>query len=254
MSPKDYPLSGLGYLITHPSLWPQVICPIIIGFIAGLIAVIVLLSTALKPQADSLSHLGDFWAWFIAIIACLVEALIILIVILKKVASVAQTKVFVKTMEMENCWNQNWSKPNLAELSSPFGFDLLVKICSLPLNLIPVAGTILYGMINMNMAALDIMSLYYDASGISEEDQKNMVFGGTDVCSALTSPLKGFENEHSGFGFVCAILEMVPVLGATLIPVSNSIGGALWACDMEKCKMKSSAQQGYAPQPQARMV
>lgn len=43
------------------------------------------------------------------------------------------------------------------------------------------------------------------------------------------------NNDYARFGFICSYLESVPILGWTIFPLTNAVGSALFACDIERC-------------------
>jgi hypothetical protein len=41
------------------------------------------------------------------------------------------------------------------------------------------------------------------------------------------------SNQYTKFGFVCCLLESIPIIGPTFFALTNACAVALWACEME---------------------
>ena len=73
-----YPVKGLSHFVQHPALWPYALCPLIIGVIATIIALILIFGAAFVPQQEWLEGWwgSAFLAWIAAFLLCLVEVAI----------------------------------------------------------------------------------------------------------------------------------------------------------------------------------
>ena len=108
---------------------------------------------------------------------------------------------------------------------------LLLQILTLPLNLIPVIGTMAYVYVNAPLASWDFIGLYYDAMGMSDSEQRLKVVG--RGCEKL-HPSRALGEDHFRFGMACVFLELMPLVGPTFFSMGNACGAALWACDMQR--------------------
>ncbi|GMI09660.1 hypothetical protein TrLO_g5281 [Triparma laevis f. longispina] len=238
--PARYPFAGTRYLLSHPKLLSGVICYVIIGIIFALAALIILLAAALKPQAEAFG--GEVLGWLLGTIAVFVEAFIIAMIFMKLMVSKAQEQLFVSVMKLEGCWNDGWEEPTmLSNLICCCNTTLLLQMVTLPINLLPVVGTMLYVALNAPLASWDLMSLYYDSIGMNEVEQKRKVVG--KGCEKI-NPNTFFGDAHFRFGMSATFVELVPLLGPTLFTLGNACAAALWSCDIEKEKKRGEEERG----------
>ncbi|KAI9241864.1 MAG: hypothetical protein BYD32DRAFT_404825 [Podila humilis] len=109
-------------------------------------------------------------------------------------------------------------------------FQIIVLILTLPLNLIPIAGQILYAMINGWILTFGLR-FHYDA------EIRNI--------SVLQSRKEAWERrgEFTNFGSVAVGLEMIP-LANLLFVWTNIVGSALWVADeIEKEEARLQQEQ-----------
>ncbi|KAF2229536.1 hypothetical protein EV356DRAFT_455668 [Viridothelium virens] len=88
----------------------------------------------------------------------------------------------------------------------------------LPLNFIPVVGTVLFVMLQGKRTGPFLHSRYFELKGMSRRQQEQFV--------------EERRGAYTGFGVVATLLEMVPVVGI-FFAFTNTVGAALWASDME---------------------
>jgi uncharacterized protein involved in cysteine biosynthesis len=109
-------------------------------------------------------------------------------------------------------------------LKRPFadGFNpkqaLLRSLLYLPLNFIPVVGTVAYLLVQGRKAGPALHERYFQLKGWDEKK-----------CSEWVDHNR---EAYTAFGAVAAALEMVPFL-SLVFAFSNSVAGALWAADVE---------------------
>lgn len=96
----------------------------------------------------------------------------------------------------------------------------------LPLNFIPVVGTVLFVLLQGKRYGPAVHSRYFQLKGMSKARQEEW--------------LKRREGAYTGFGTVAVLLEMVPIAGI-LFAFTNVAGAALWAADLE-------ASEGTSPE------
>ena len=111
-----------------------------------------------------------------------------------------------------------------------------VRIITMPLQIIPLVGGVLYSAINATFTGWDYMDRYFDAIRLSSRLQRMEVFGAErSDCLALLHPSTyDGDNDYARFGFMCAFMESIPIVGWTVFPISNAVAAALFACDIEK--------------------
>ncbi|KAJ5211185.1 hypothetical protein N7491_011005 [Penicillium cf. griseofulvum] len=96
---------------------------------------------------------------------------------------------------------------------------LLRSLLYLPLNLIPVVGTVLYIYMQGKRAGPVLHARYFQLKGWDSRMRDEWV--------------KNNQGAYTGLGIAAFVLEMVPFAS---IPFSftNTVGAALWAADLEK--------------------
>jgi len=201
----------------------------------SIIILVILLLTALQPQAQAISSNLEWWAWLIAVFLVLFEAGLISVLLMSVSQSKAQTKVFTATMKIEGVWREDMIEQSMAKDLNPMKKAFIVRILTLPLQIIPFIGGALYSAINATFIGWDHMDRYFDAIQLSPKLQRVEIFGHElSDCRALCNPATyDLDNDIARFGFFCGIVESAPIIGFVLGPVTNAIAAALFACDIE---------------------
>ncbi|KAJ7197267.1 hypothetical protein GGX14DRAFT_472077 [Mycena pura] len=96
---------------------------------------------------------------------------------------------------------------------------LLRYIVSLPLNLVPVVGTVLFLVYNGAKVGPTFHARYFQAKGMSPAARQ-----------AFVEKRKG---AYTAFGTATLALTLVPVVGP-LFMLTSTVGAALWVCDVER--------------------
>jgi hypothetical protein len=222
-----YPFAGFLFLLASPSLWGTVLCVVLLGFTIALTSVLMLFVFTFRSQANVLGG-GEWWSYVLAIVAVLFESLFLTFIILKMVHTKCQIKIFMETMKAKGHWTADMKAPSVVRDFDFCKLGFFVKIATFPLNLIPVAGTILFAYINAPFAALDLMDMYFEAIHMDYEAQMIEVTRCPNrSCGAMYT-----YSPYLRFGFISMLLETIPVVGPAVFSLSNSCGAALWACDM----------------------
>jgi len=106
----------------------------------------------------------EWWAWLIAVFLVLFEAGIVSIVLMSVSQSKAQTTVFTATMKIEGTWREDsMIEQSIAKDLNPMKKAFIVRILTLPLQIIPFIGGALYSAINATFIGWDHMDRYFDA-------------------------------------------------------------------------------------------
>jgi len=210
-----------------------------LGVMVAVSALLLLLAIALEPQANAFGG-GQWWSWIFAFTAVLFEALVLSLLLLKVLHSKTKKYIFVETMKTENKWSPEMSEPSMLSDINCCKIYTFVAVVTFPLNIIPVAGTVLYSFINAPYTAWDYMDMYFDTIQMDIKAQKIEVLGN----NSMLSP-KVYGSKYVRFGFTCTLLEMIPILGPAVFALTNACGAALWACNMEKHGTHSKLSQAF---------
>ncbi|KAF9134633.1 hypothetical protein BGW39_006398 [Mortierella sp. 14UC] len=105
------------------------------------------------------------------------------------------------------------------DASLKFGQRIALWLVTLPLNFVPVVGSLVFCYINGKAIVPDIHRRYFDMKKMTEEERKVWI--------------QKRQADYTAFAFVSQALELVPFLGV-LFGFTNTIGAALWAVDLEK--------------------
>lgn len=228
--PASYPLSGMKYVMSNPGLWRSICCVALFGIMVSVTVLILLFALALKPQAEAFGGY-QWWSWLLAVLAVLFEALLLSGLVLVLVYSKAKKTIFVETMQLEGKWREEMKEPSVFNDLNCCKVSFILGLITLPLNLIPVAGTIAYAYINGPYLGWDYMDMYFEAIHMEGKQQRIEVMGENN--SVCTPSIYTSENEYMRFGFPGVLLESIPIFGPAVFSLTNSCAAALWACDME---------------------
>lgn len=91
----------------------------------------------------------------------------------------------------------------------------------LPLNLVPIVGTVLFIIAQGKRTGPGWHARYFQLKGMGKPQRDDFVQTRT--------------GAYTSFGLVAVLLEMVPVVGV-LFAFTNTVGAALWAADMETAR------------------
>ncbi|OQS01566.1 hypothetical protein ACHHYP_00580 [Achlya hypogyna] len=226
---SHYAIAGLVYFLTHPSLWLVSLCPFIMTIVVGIASVVTLLSVGLYPQAYAFEKAGlaAGWAWFLAILLVILEIFLVTFIYSQTCTPCFMDAIFEKVLKLrgltelvENaegrsgCGRTCRACCKVSCLSQVF-----IMIVTLPLNLIPVVGTIVYVWLNGRVKAWEYHLLYFEMHGLSYEEQKTIV--------------DKHKVQYASFGMQCMYLELIPFFGFLFL-FTNTVGAALFAADLEE--------------------
>lgn len=107
---------------------------------------------------------------------------------------------------------------------------LIRSVLYLPLNFIPVVGTVVYVVVQGKRIGPTAHERYFQLKGWDRRRKEEWL--------ATHAP------EYTSFGVLSFVLEMVPVL-SFVFSYTNTVGAALWAADIEA---KSSTAPGLREQ------
>ncbi|KAF9257810.1 hypothetical protein L218DRAFT_975109 [Marasmius fiardii PR-910] len=96
---------------------------------------------------------------------------------------------------------------------------VLRYLLSIPLNSIPVVGTLLFLLLNGKKLGPAHHSRYFQLKGFSKETRAVFV--------------EKNEGAYTAFGAASLALQLIPLVG-TAFSITSTVGAALWANDLEK--------------------
>lgn len=173
------------------------------------------------------------------------QATAILTFFLSKNIRIARDRVYEQTVisraKDPSFWGpyvEEWDNPPRPSRSlltrfagSPFG-RIAIKLALTPLHLVPIVGIVLSAWLRALGTGRHLHRPYFKAKKMTE-----------DQVAVFVEERKW---DYRAFGFTAALLEGIPVIGL-LFTVSNRIGAAMWAHDLEK-------RQHYIAQTKAQGV
>jgi len=95
----------------------------------------------------------------------------------------------------------------------------------LPLNMIPVVGTVLFIILQGKRLGPNAHTRYFQLKGMGSREKKEWVQKRT--------------GAYTSFGVPATVLEMIPFVGI-FFAFTNTVGAALWAVDIENGQMDTS--------------
>jgi len=258
-----YPLKGVTFFFTHPSLWAIIVCPVFVTIIIAIIATIVVFAGLLYPQylfiVDYIVDI-DWLAWIMAIILCIIEILFTIAMAILVFFEGTKRRIYKQVFRLHDmpvrksaqtygapieyhwnyrrdddccwCWICTDSRETFRDCCcfclNPVIYwkyffykilALVVFLISLPLNLIPIVGTIFFCVVNGTIMAWRLQFGYF-----------------TD--KEIPPPVSSYIfmrrlPEYISFGTVCMLLDFIPVLNILLI-YTNVVSSALWVVEMER--------------------
>ncbi|GJN67495.1 hypothetical protein PLICBS_001521 [Purpureocillium lilacinum] len=241
-----YPIKGIFYFLTHRSLWKPFtsrLAPYIglsVSVIGGMFAFTYL------PQLAVLVFVNGPLAVFSTVLVVLNESSTIVNIVARNwFLQEALLDTFDGTliarnntaMVSEGREVKSGSDP-MARLGrilkSPFdksSITALVRyVIHLPLNFIPVVGTVIFIVLQGRARGKRVHGRYFQLKKWSARQREDW--------------LEKHTGPYTSFGLVATLLEMIPVV-SIFFTYTNTVGAALWAADIEA--MNTSMTDDTAP-------
>jgi len=247
-SAHQYPIRGICYLIRHPALWRHIVCGLLIMILVSIIASVLLFVFAFPAQAYGLSpYMANWIAWIISFFITLIEIATTVLVFSSLFLAYYMDIIFdavwrQETMGIDRVERQTISSRTYSCIKSFLTliiFRVILLLITSPLNLIPILGTILYIYVNGYYYAWSLHCRYFDLIGLTFSQGKHYV--------------EENRSDYTQFGVVGLFLEMVPFLNL-ITPITNVIGSALWACDIERFKEPLGHPRSYLISPSPALI
>ncbi|KAI8966384.1 hypothetical protein F5Y11DRAFT_309096 [Daldinia sp. FL1419] len=241
-----YPFKGIVYFLTHRSLWKPFYSRIlpILGLTAGVTASMFFFTYL--PQLAILMFVNGPLAVFTTVLLILNESSTIVNLISRNfLLQDALLDTFDGTLVARNAVGIVSEGRQLKSGQDPIGrlgkilknpFSkftpeaLLRYVMYLPLNFIPVVGTIIFIILQGRTRGSSVHGRYFQLKGWSSSQQEDW--------------LKRHTAPYATFGTIATLLEMVPVV-SMFFAFTNTVGAALWAADIEQ--RNTQMTQGTAP-------
>jgi hypothetical protein len=171
-----YPIRGIFYLTSHPPLWSQLVCGLLIMILVSIISLILLFVFAFPIQAYALSEYMSGWiAWIISFFLTLFEIATSVLVLSSLFLAYYMDIIFDTVWRHETMGiNQGQAQRSVSTTFSCIKsffiliiFRVFLLIITCPLNLIPILGTILYLYLNGYYYAWSLHCRYFDLLGLT---------------------------------------------------------------------------------------
>ncbi|RLN77513.1 hypothetical protein BBJ28_00022929 [Nothophytophthora sp. Chile5] len=243
---STYVVQGLAYFVSHPRLWLTTLCPILLTLVVAIVSVVVLFSVALYPQAEGLEDAGvaSWLSWLLAVMLVLVEIFLVTLIYNLVVLGCYQDKIFEQVMINRGFQELIENEERHAGCArvcraccrvSVF-LRLILLVLTLPLNLIPILGSIVYAWLNGTILAWEYHLYYFELKNYSYGQQRAVI--------------KEHKVQYSSFGMQALLLEMIPGVGSLFV-FTNTVGAALFAAHMEEESQAREGPQGGQPKDDA---
>ncbi|KAI1423910.1 hypothetical protein F5Y12DRAFT_785731 [Xylaria sp. FL1777] len=241
-----YPFSGILYFLTHKALWKPFLSQLLptIGLAVGVTTAMFFFTYL--PQLAILVFVNGPLAVFTTILLILNESSTIVNIISRNfLLQDAILDTFDGTLVARNATGivsegrqlKSGNDP-IARLGkiiknpfSKFTPKAIIRyVIYLPLNFIPVVGTVVFIIIQGRTRGKLVHGRYFQLKGWSSSQQQDW--------------LQKHVGPYTTFGTVATLLEMIPVV-SIFFAFTNTVGAALWAADIEQKSTKMTA--GTAP-------
>ncbi|KAK4232331.1 hypothetical protein QBC38DRAFT_463813 [Podospora fimiseda] len=229
-----YPIKGIFYFLSHRELWKPLASKLVpyLGLYASVVGPMFFLTYL--PQLAIMVFVNGPLAVFTTILLVLNESAAVVSILSKSfLLQDALLDTFDGTLVARNSTDivangrelksRGDSIQRLGKaLKKPFARfsvkELIRYFMYLPLNFIPVIGTVAFIFIRGRARGNAVHDRYFQLKGWSQSTKSDW--------------LKQHKGPYAGFGTVATLLEMVPV-ASILFSFTNTVGAALWAADIE---------------------
>ncbi|THH00595.1 hypothetical protein EW026_g1965 [Hermanssonia centrifuga] len=244
-----WPVRGLLYTILHPQIILSVRGALVKSLSSSAILFAVLAFFTYVPQAAVLSLFTGPFGPFLALFLLGAESIFLLSFLAKPLfLEPALQHAFDATL-IENGQRQLVKEGKTKYAAAADRGNALVRplqalsregivryIITLPLNLIPVIGTVGFLFINGHRAGPGWHSRYFQLKGFDKAQRQSFV--------AKRRP------AYTAFGIGALLFTFVPVVGL-VFTFTNTVGAALWAAQME-AQSNVIGDQGYGKTTKAK--
>jgi len=222
-----YAFRGIWFFVFNPSLWFVVVCPLACASFFSVLSVVLLLAFALPAQAHALYNAIEtawfpMWlAWLISVALTLLESAIVVMLLTQLLFNCYKGMLEERVFRLRGIATDDSSTVAVAcaNVVSQALFAWLVMLCTVPLNLVPVVGNVVFFFLSGTVFAWNLHASYFGSKDLGFGQQLRFV--------------AGHWFDYMSFGFVCLALDMIPIVNFFFI-FTNMVGASLWAADLEK--------------------
>jgi len=229
-----YPIKGIFYFFTHRALWKPLLSKLAPATLLSLGVVAFMFVFAYLPQLAVLVFVNGPLAAFTTILLTLSESSTLITLLSKNFliqdalvdtfdgVLVARNKTAI-VAEGRQLKSGGDPISKLGKvLKSPFEKftpkALIRYVMYLPLNFIPVVGTVLFVLLQGRTRGNSAHTRYFQLKKWSSSQKEAW--------------LKEHTGPYTAFGTVATLLELIPI-ASILFAFTNTVGAALWAADIE---------------------
>jgi len=230
-----YPFKGIAYFFTHRTLWKPLASKLVPTLSLGLGVTIFMFAVTYVPQAAVLTIFNGPLAILTTILLVLSESSTIVSVVSKTfLIDEALVDTFDGTLLCRNLTSLVANEREVKRGSDPVG--KLGKLISkpfakftpnaiiryfmyLPLNFIPVVGTVLFIILQGRKFGPTAHARYFQLKQMKKSEREQYI--------------EKHRAAYASFGVPAVLLELVPFAGI-FFTFTNTVGAALWAADMEQ--------------------
>lgn len=171
-----YPLRGMFYLLSHPSLCRRLLCGLIAIVLFSIVASILLFLFVFPWQAQALSDYTSVWlAWLISFLLTVLEIGTSVLIFSSVFVAHYMSHIFDAVCREETMlFNREETSTTMTSRYSCLKsllilliFRVFLLVVTSPLNLIPLLGTLLYIYVNAFYYAWSLHCRYFDLLGLT---------------------------------------------------------------------------------------
>ncbi|KAI5452241.1 hypothetical protein NCC49_000806 [Naganishia albida] len=244
-----YPIRGIIYMLSHPSLLQPMIPTLLKAAAAAVGVIIAMFFFTYLPQVAVLAIVTGPLAFIGAVPLVLGESYLVL-TFLTRTFLIGQagvdlfdavllarnhTELVKKGRQLSPASKANGGRVTqlgraiTKPLSSKLSTDGIIRyVLTLPLNFIPVVGTVFFLGYNGMKSGPSYHQRYFQLKGWDAQKKKEMIHKR--------------RGAYTAFGTVAMALNLIPVV-SVFFTLTTSVGAALWASDIEN----KSATGGKTP-------
>jgi len=236
-----YPIKGIVYFISHKALWKPLLSKLIPTMSLSVAVIAFMFIFTYLPQLAVLVFVNGPLAAFTTILLTLSESSTLINLISRTfllqdalvdtfdgvLVARKQTEIVSEGRQLRS-GNFNDPIAKLGKLvKSPFEkftpTALVRYVMYLPLNFIPVVGTVIFVLLQGRTRGNSVHTRYFQLKNWSKSQQQEW--------------LKENTAPYTAFGTVATLLELIPV-ASIFFSFTNTTGAALWAADIENRNTK----------------
>ncbi|CZR63968.1 uncharacterized protein PAC_13865 [Phialocephala subalpina] len=231
-----YPMKGIFYFLSHKSLWKPLLSKLAPTMTLSVVVIAFMFVVAYLPQLAVLVFVNGPLAAFTTILLTLSESSTLINLLSRTfllqdalvdtfdgvLVARRQTEILAEGRQLKS-GNFNDPIAKLGKLmKSPFEKftpkALVRYVMYLPLNFIPVVGTVLFVLLQGRTRGHSVHTRYFQLKKWTNAEKEDW--------------LKENTAPYTAFGTVATLLELIP-FASIFFTFTNTVGAALWAADIE---------------------